>query len=371
MINQVSKDTVLVEVRAKCVLNIDKKYLDSQISHLITKGDLKSTTVKIVVQGKEIESKTNSENIEGKSENPKPFKVSTSQYVSAFKKLKRKIDYNELETRVAKFKKYEVIGSFLTSYWMVLLLLSLFPLENLFVIQFFDREPYNWEGFVAVGVGVAQWIFLLNATKKRVKKYRVRDDEWVIFYTNSILDNLMRYSETDNQEMKKDYRKKAVENAKDFLSCIEKRWKIGRFKLAQDYFKEPLSELRKSIQYRIIPNLKDGDDTTIEKIEQIMRNFLVESRRLDLKGINNINEQMSSRLNEIKTIRFRDRLSTFFASHMIVKHGLFVSTLTIGCSFFYYLLVSQVEIQKEYAITVSVAIFLGLLTIYFRRPPKE
>lgn len=74
----------LVEVKAKCTLNIDKKHVNSQISHLITKGDLKSTTVRIIV-GKEIERKTNSDNIAGDSHNPMSFNVLTSQYVSAFK----------------------------------------------------------------------------------------------------------------------------------------------------------------------------------------------------------------------------------------------------------------------------------------------
>jgi hypothetical protein len=45
----------------------------------------------------------------------------------------------------------------------------------------------------------------------------------------------------------------------------------------------------------------------------------------------------------------------------------FVTSLTIGCVLFYYVVTSYVEIVKEYAFAGSVAIFVGLLTIYFTK----
>lgn len=369
VIKKVPQDITLVKVRATCTLNIDKKYLDSEISHLITKGDLNSTTVEIIIQGKEIESKANSENIEGKSENPMPFNVPASQYVSAFKKLKRKIDYNELETRVANFKKYERLFSFFTDYWFlaILILLMVFAVVSILI----GRPVEPLETYLIAGLLGSVWVFSTHVTRKRVKKYKVEDDEWAIFYTHSIMNNLERYSETDNIYRKNDFRKKAVRFARDFLSCIEKRWEIGRFKLARDYFGKPLLELNKNIQYRIIPSLKDEDDKTLEKIEQIMRNFLMESRSLNIEGISRINKQMSSRLNEIKSIGYRDRLSTLLSAHKALKHGLVIFSFAVGCGFFYYIVVIHGDIPKEYAFTGTVAGFLGLLTIYFRKQPRE
>lgn len=279
----------------------------------------------------------------------------------------------KLEEQVAKFKRYKWIFDVITSYWIMSLLLLFFIADNFIIMPFFDRQPFGWEAYVLAVMVFALWAYLLNETKKRVKKYRVKDDEWATFYTNSIMRNLEKYSKTDNSEMKKDYRKNAVKNAEEFLSCIEKRWKIGRFKLARNYFGKSLSELKKNMRYRVIPFLKDGDDQLLSQIEQIMRNFHGESRRFSLEGINKINEQMSSRLPTTEKLKvgFRHGLSIFLNTHKILRHGLFVTSLLVGCFALYYLLIEQVEIQKEYAVTVSVAAFLALLEIYFRRQPKE
>jgi len=50
-----------------------------------------------------------------------------------------------------------------------------------------------------------------------------------------------------------------------------------------------------------------------------------------------------------------------------VKDGLVGSLIFIGCGVFCYILISGFEIQKEYAVGASVAGFIGLLAIYFRR----
>ena len=102
-----------------------------------------------------------------------------------------------------------------------------------------------------------------------------------------------------------------------------------------------------------------------------MRNFLMESRSLDIEGIERINKQMSSRLNEIKSIGYRERLSTLLSAHKVLKHGLVILSFAIGCWGFYYLVVVHGDISKEYAFTGTVAGFLGLLTLYFRKQPKE
>jgi len=280
-------------------------------------------------------------------------------------------EHSELETRVNKFKDYEKTFKFLTSYWYITLVVG--PVENFVVRQFLGREPYNWEAFVSIAILNAVWIYLAYKFGKRMNKYRLEDNEWATFYTYSILNNLEKYSRTKNIGMKKDYRKKAIENAKDFFSCIKKRWKIGNFKLAKALFEKPLSELKKNIEYRIIPSLEKGDDKSLSIVEQIMRNFHAESRSLDLQSINSANEEMSSRLGSTERMKIglRNRLIGFISSHKILKHTLFVSSLGVGCCLFYYFTVSHLGIQLEYAFTGSIAIFLGLLTIYFSKQPKE
>jgi len=67
------------------------------------------------------------------------------------------------------------------------------------------------------------------------------------------------------------------------------------------------------------------------------------------------------------SIGFWDGLSIFFNAHRNVKDGLVGSLIFIGCGVFCYILISGFEIQKEYAVGASVAGFIGLLAIYFRR----
>jgi len=377
-ISKALNDTALVEVKARCTLNIDRKYIDSHISYSITKGDLKSTIIRIVVDGKEIHRTENSLNISENPRNPMAFNVPTNLHVSTVRKRKKRTvrissgEYDELETRAKNFRKYDRIVNFLTKYWLFAFVIAVTP--SIVAENLFGREFESWEFPVFLGITVAVWLLCTFMLVKRGRKYRLEDDEWATFYTYSILNNLKKYSTTKNIEMKKHYRKKTVEDAKDFLSCINEKWKIGNFKLAQDYFGKPLSELKKNIKYRVIPSLKDEDDKSLDKVEQIMRNFLAQSRKFDLESLNTINEQMSSRLEDAEGtngIGLRDQLTNLFSAHKILKHGSFTITLGTACCIFYYMVVSYLGIQVEYAFTGSVAIFLGLLTIYFSKQPRE
>ena len=280
-------------------------------------------------------------------------------------------EYEELETRARKFRRYERMFNFLANYWVVVFVFL--PLGDSIVFYFFGRKAETWEqmaflfvgGFILLGV-----VYKIGTT---MNKYRLEDNEWAIFYTYSILDNLVKYSETKNVGMKTDYRKKAFKSAKAFLFCIKKRWKIGRFKLVEDYFGKPLSELKKNIEYRIIPQLKCGNDEELGKIEQIMRNFLSVSKNLKIEDIITLNGQMSSRLLSTEPVKMGllRRIWNYFGVHKILRHGLVVSAFAIGCCVFYYMIVTYVEISKEVVFGSTIVLFVGLITIYFRRHPKE
>jgi len=282
-------------------------------------------------------------------------------------------EYNKLEPRVKKFKRFEKIHSILLSNLTILLLMLSVPLYMIINLQFFGRQPSSWEGVIPVCIGMAVWIPSSLTITKKAAKYKLEDDEWATFYAYAITDNLEKYSTTTNIGMRQDYRKKTVETAKDFLSCIRKRWTIGKFKLAQEHYGKPLSELKKNIEYRLIPTLKDGDDELLGKVRDITEYYLVASRKLTLEAINSLNEQMSSKLPTAESMKIglSERLSTFFTVHRILKNGLFAFTLFTGCCFLYYVAVTHLQIPREYAFTGSIAVFIGLITIYFRRQTKE
>jgi len=281
-------------------------------------------------------------------------------------------EYDELEKRAKKFLKYErrldLVKNY--AYWIIT-----FPSLIVFALAikfFLNRDTQISDVIYFLGVIMAIIMVSSSIIGRKARKYRLDDDEWALFYTSSIVKNLLGYINTKNIDRKKDYQKSALKNAEDFLACIEKRWKIGSFKLAKEHFEKPLSELKDNIRNRLIPALKDGDNETLITVGKILSPFQRECTSLDLEKIKNLNQQLSclSKTERIE-VGLRKRLSTFFSSHKIVKHGVFISILALACCIFYYISVSLIMIAKEYAFGGSVAIFIGVLTIYFAKQPKE
>jgi hypothetical protein len=278
------------------------------------------------------------------------------------------MDYADLKLRVKQFKKYERILDFLSDYWFFAVFIGA-------IISSFwtpSTKELTLETAISIFAVVGVWMGITYLVSRKMKKHRLEDDEWATFYTNSILQNLEKFSQTKNLERQEDYRKKAIKNGKDFLVCIERRWKIGTFKLAQEYFGKSLFDLKENIRYRIIPALKDGDSELLGKVEQIMRNFTAPPIILSLEKINKLNEDSSGRLPNRKPIQvgLRGHLSIFLSTHRILKHGLIVFSFLIICVIFYYMVITFQWASKDYAFAGSIAVFIGLLTIYSAKQRK-
>lgn len=85
-------DSSKVVVHVKCTLNIIKEYLDSNITYLITKGDIESTIVRVSVEGKELSpSLVNGTNVPNNPQNPLSFEVSAKDYIQPLQ-VKRMIE---------------------------------------------------------------------------------------------------------------------------------------------------------------------------------------------------------------------------------------------------------------------------------------
>ena len=87
--NPVDRSKVVVSV--KCILNIVREYLQSNISYLITKGDVESTVVRIIAEGKELQPLIHGNNIPNDSKNPLLFHYSVKHYLQALEE-KRKAE---------------------------------------------------------------------------------------------------------------------------------------------------------------------------------------------------------------------------------------------------------------------------------------
>lgn len=82
-------DRSKVVISFKCILNIVKEYLQSDISYLITKGDIESTFVRTIVEGKEQPALVNGTKIPNDPRNPLVFNVPVKQYMQALQEKKK------------------------------------------------------------------------------------------------------------------------------------------------------------------------------------------------------------------------------------------------------------------------------------------
>lgn len=82
-ISKASYDKNKVVVNMKCTLNIPKEYLQSDISYLITKGDIESTVVEVIVAERGRHTLVNATNIPNDWRNPLYFNVPVRQYIQA------------------------------------------------------------------------------------------------------------------------------------------------------------------------------------------------------------------------------------------------------------------------------------------------
>jgi hypothetical protein len=277
------------------------------------------------------------------------------------------IELEELEERVNKFLKNERILSFMTSivYWAFFaVLIPAIILNNVLQVA-------SWITWTVAGVTTAIWFLIAFKIRGRVLKFKVEDNEWATYYSHLILEGLDKRSRAKNEDLKKEYQNEAIKNARNFLSCIIERWKIGSFKLVQNVFKKPLDELKKNLQYRIIPALKDGTQEELEKVEAVMRNLFYQSKNLKLDDIIALNEQMAKLPSrEPLKVGYRNRIANYMNVHRVQKNVLLVSAFALVSCVFYYLTVTYVGIAKEVVFPSTVVLFVGLITVYYRRQPK-
>ena len=278
-------------------------------------------------------------------------------------------EYADLEMRAKKFKRYDRISGFLIRFWYIAFWIGLIAYYGL---EHFLQDAWGVT-IIFIAILIVAFLVIAYVSVRKMWKYALEPNEWIKLISYSILNNLEKHSKTENFDLKKDYRNKSVKIVEFFLSHIKKRWTIGSFKLARNHFGKPISELKKNIEYRLIPNLKDGDDETLNKIEEIMRYSHLASKSFNLEVINNLNERMSTKLSTTETLKvgLTHRLKNFLTAHKFIQHVLVISTLFIVSCVFFYVAVVSVGITKDYAFAGSVAGFIGLLTIYFTKLSKE
>jgi hypothetical protein len=277
---------------------------------------------------------------------------------------------DELQVRIHKFLLYDRI---LDSYVLVFVLSMLLPpLLGYFVARLIGMELLeNWTGFLIL-LGIAFSFAMLPILQRKREEYNVESDEWTKFYSNLIYTNLENSFKTESSGWKKNYRKKALKNARDFLLCVDERFTVGQFKPVKQYVGNSISKFKQNLRYRVIPAIKDGDEGLLKNISQIMYNFLYSSKNLSIEYLNEVNKQMAERLpnREPLKARYSSKIWIYMQAHKAAKHSAFVLGFVAICSSLGYIAVTYFGIVKEYVWTGCIALFVGLLIVYFQRQPK-
>jgi len=278
-------------------------------------------------------------------------------------------DLDELNKRIREYLKYDTI---LQNYMFVLMVFLLLPVSIGMIIAISIGTTLTSDSSVTLFILglILAYIGGNRFTKKR-EEYHVESDEWARFYTYLIHTQLETYLSTKSSGIRKECRKKALKNSKDFLSCIGQRWTIGSLKSVKLYVGNSISNLIENIRYRLIPAIKDGDDELLRKVKDIMYDFFVFSKNLEIKRIEFLNKKMQESLPNRKPLKmgYFSRLSTFLKKHTVLRHSVFVSIIVV-VSFVLGYLGWNSGLTKEGSWIVGITIFGILMGIYFGKQPR-
>lgn len=160
-------------------------------------------------------------------------------------------------------------------------------------------------------------------------------DKLTRLYTYATVDNLDNYFDpkrADTVQRKKEFRKKATENAHELLSSIEDDWIIGDFKLGKELLGDNVSRFKDLLSKRLIPNIEEGDpETFLRKARDIMYQLIAFFANPSTEDLKRINKYMSDELGEISYERegYLTRFFAFLYSHGPVKHVLGITLITL------------------------------------------
>lgn len=278
--------------------------------------------------------------------------------------------YNKLKPREKKYQKYarprNLIGK--SAFWVfALIIVALSSIESIFEIptQFY------------MGAALLSWlIFYYLSTRlldKKANIYRLNPDEQALFHTCSILENLENYFDSKNSELRKEYKKNILDSSEELLLTIENNWTLGNFKLAREHFGGSISKLKENIRNRVIPHIKEEDESVLKGIETVMYNFAQLLRNPSVGDLNHINKSIAKRMGSRPSVKIGllTRCSKFFKAHRVLRHTLVTISLGILCYFVYFFGINYNLASKDVAFATAIGLFGILFVGYLQYTKKE
>lgn len=238
--------------------------------------------------------------------------------------------YDKLKPIAEKNRRYskviKIVFVLFIIIYVVISLIGSFINPSIPIFQNLDRS-------ISYIVWVSIWGILLllvfRVLSRNLRKYSLTVDDWSIFLACSILKNLEQYSDASrrqNQELEKEYKNMAVQDAKDLLSTVENGWEIGDFKLVKSIFNGAISKFKENLQTKLIPNLglEKLDKETFDKVESTVYNIAYFMLNPDLSSLNHLNDSTFQQLTEypLSKAKLLSRWWNYLQVHRILKHTL-------------------------------------------------
>jgi hypothetical protein len=204
--------------------------------------------------------------------------------------------FSDLEEKVKKYLKWEGVLDSFVLYFLFCLALPFFA--GLLILTLLGIEITNYIALVLFSLGMGLTIGVFGLASRRMKEYPVGSDEWLHYYSYPLYSNLEKYLNEGTEGWKKDYMKRAIESAEELVSMVERRWTVGKFKLAKEMVGTSVSDLVENLHFRLIPTLKAKNEDQIEKEVQIKKansfayNLYMLSLRLNMVDLVTINSNM-------------------------------------------------------------------------------
>lgn len=156
-----------------------------------------------------------------------------------------------------------------------------------------------------------------------------------------------------------------VENAYEILKSIGLSEDIAWYKATNEIF----GKFLKDLELIVLP----ATEKSIIKLDHL-REIALAIYSLDPVRLTEVNKTLETESNyKESTIksgeseRIGDKIRRFLRTHGSTKDALAVCSFIMGSAAFYYFIINFSTIQKEYVFGASVAAFIGLVGIYFRR----
>jgi len=285
--------------------------------------------------------------------------------------------YTGLQEKVKKYIKWKRIDTILYVLSFALAVVGFL----IIVVILVPATPQNASGgntlyfvleCVLAFLMVCPILLWLKFGERKEIEANLEDDEWVRFYSGSIVIDLEEFTRKRDSKKKEVCRKSALKNAHDLLSIVES-WNIGEFLPVKLYVGDFVKNLKKNLRTRIIPALREGNDEDLARVNQIMYHLFAVSRvSLKIEDIQTVNTKISDNFPKERQFKigFSAKTSDFFRTHKISKHFLVVMALVGLCILLGYGALSF-GASIDTALIVSVTLLASLLVVYFTRQSRS